>query len=476
VSKVVTRFAPSPTGYIHVGGVRTAFFAWLMARQNNGTYILRIEDTDKKREVEGAESHIIKSLRWLGIDWDEGPDINGPNTPYRQSERLIIYADWARKLIEQGRAYADPYTPEQLEEFRNIAKASKKPFLYRNHRPQNPPKWDGTQPLRFKSEPQAYKWHDEVLGELSAGIDAVDDFILIKSDAYPTYNFCHIVDDTIMGVNIVFRSQEFIASVPKFLNLYEALGAPTPKFATLPPVMAIDGNKKLSKRDGAKDILDYDREGYLPEAMQNFLATLGWNDGTEQEIFATDELLEKFNINQVQKSPARFDEKRLLWLNGQWIRKLTIEDLYKRLDQFWPPSAQNANNDFKYKVTELVQGRLKVMSDLPGLTNFFFAEPEPDLSLINNDKQLSKISKEDLKQLLDIVILKLQTINDFKSVNIQTALNELLAETNQKPMVLFSLIRIATTWSAFSPDLAPSLHLLGKKKTINRLKSLTNIL
>nr|MCU0667390.1 hypothetical protein [Patescibacteria group bacterium] len=201
-----------------------------------------------------------------------------------------------------------------------------------------------------------------------------------------------------------------------------------------------------------------------------------WNDGTEQEIFATDELLEKFNINQVQKSPARFDEKRLLWLNGQWIRKLTIEDLYKRLDQFWPPSAQNANNDFKYKVTELVQGRLKVMSDLPGLTNFFFAEPEPDLSLINNDKQLSKISKEDLKQLLDIVILKLQTINDFKSVNIQTALNELLAETNQKPMVLFSLIRIATTWSAFSPDLAPSLHLLGKKKTINRLKSLTNIL
>ena len=211
---VRTRFAPSPTGFLHVGGIRTAVFAWLLANQNQGKFILRLEDTDKKREVEGSEQHVMDSLRALGLDYNEGPDVGGPFAPYRQSERLESYQKWAQKLIESGRAYADPYTSEEVQKFREEAQAAKKPFLYRNHRPETPPIWDGTKPLRFKSDPKPYKWQDAILGELSTGPEVVDDFILIKSDGYPTYNFAHIIDDQEMEISHIIRGQEFIASVP----------------------------------------------------------------------------------------------------------------------------------------------------------------------------------------------------------------------------------------------------------------------
>lgn len=293
---VRTRFAPSPTGLLHVGGIRTALFAWLVARQKtDGRFILRLEDTDQAREVAGADQHIMDCLHALGLNYDEGPDVGGNLGPYRQSERLGIYKKWAEKLVESGRAYADPYSPEEVQKFRETAQAEKRPFLYRNHRPENPPVWDGSMPLRFKSEPKAYTWRDEVMGELSTPADVVDDFILMKSDGFPTYNFAHIVDDAEMQVSHVIRGQEFLASVPNYLNLYEALGLTPPIMATMPHIMNEQGNKKLSKRDGAKDVLDYTREGYLPEALVSFIATLGWNDGTEQEVFTTEELIEKFS-------------------------------------------------------------------------------------------------------------------------------------------------------------------------------------
>ena len=221
MSNVRTRFAPSPTGYMHVGGIRTALFAWLLARHEAGKFILRIEDTDKKREVEGSVEHIIKCLNALGLDYDEGPEKGGQYGPYKQSERLKIYDKWARQLINQDRAYADPYSPEQLNGFRQAAAKNHQPFLFRNHRPDNPPEWDGSQPLRFKSEPKDYSWNDEVMGKLSAGEEAIDDFILIKSDGYPTYNFAHIVDDNEMKISHVMRGHEFLASTPNYLNLYE---------------------------------------------------------------------------------------------------------------------------------------------------------------------------------------------------------------------------------------------------------------
>jgi len=242
-----TRFAPSPTGYLHVGGIRTALFAWLVARQGGGQFILRLEDTDKAREVEGSGQHIQDSLRALGLLWDEGIGVGGSHAPYKQSERLDTYRVWAQRLIDAGRAYADPYTPAEVQAFREQAQAAKKPFLYRNHRPENPAKWDGSTPLRFLSQPQDYQWHDEVMGDLHAGAEAIDDFILIKSDGYPTYNFAHIVDDAEMDVSHVIRGQEFIASTPNYLNLYEALGIERPILATMPHILGPDGNKKLSK-------------------------------------------------------------------------------------------------------------------------------------------------------------------------------------------------------------------------------------
>jgi len=474
MTTVRTRFAPSPTGFMHVGGVRTALFAWLLAQQakkdGEGTFILRIEDTDKVREVEGSILQIENSLKWLGIEWDEGVDIGGPHTPYKQSERLAIYKEWAQKLIDSGRAYADPYTQEELEAFREQAKAEKRPFLFRDHRPENPPAWDGTQPLRFKSDPKAYKWTDAVMGELSTAEDAIDDFIIIKSDGYPTYNFCHIVDDAIMGITHVLRSQEFISSTPKFLNLYEALGVEKPVLATLPFVMAIDGKKKLGKRDGAKDILEYGKEGYLPEAMANFLATLGWNDGTEQEIFMVDELIEKFSLGRVQKSPARFDEQRLLWLNGQHIRLLDLDTLYERVTDFWPASAANAREYYKKEILGLVQDRLKTLADLPIMTSYFFEVPTPNWEMVTENKQLSKLTNVEIHSLLEEAKNTLSA-TDFEPVAIQEALNKLLEITGQKPGILFSLIRLAVSWAPFSPALNETLAALGEETSLLRLQA-----
>lgn len=468
---VRTRFAPSPTGFMHVGGVRTALFAWLLARQagTDGTFILRIEDTDKVREVPGSIEQIEASLRWLGIEWDEGVDKGGPDAPYKQSERLEIYKEWAQKLIDSGRAYADPYTPEELEVLRNQAKAEKRPFLFREHRPENPPVWDGTQPLRFKSDPKAYTWTDAVMGDLSTAEDAIDDFILIKSDGYPTYNFCHIVDDAIMGVTHVLRSQEFISSTPKFLNLYEALGVNRPVLATLPFVMAIDGKKKLGKRDGAKDILEYAADGYLPEAMANFLATLGWNDGTEQEVFSIAELVQKFSLDRVQKSPARFDEQRLLWLNGQHIRALNLDDLSAKVTNFWPESAAHASEEHKREVLHLVQDRLKTLKDLPTLTSYFFAEPTVDWSMVQDNKQLAKVSNEELSSLLTAAHVALSG-SEFTADTLQHTLNTLLETTGQKPGILFSLIRLVVSWAPFSPALNDTLATIGKEATLHRIQ------
>lgn len=463
-----TRFAPSPTGLMHVGAARTALFAWLLAQKEQGDFILRIEDTDKTREVEGSIDHILESLTWLGIEWQEGIDIGGTHGPYLQSERLTIYKDWAQKLIDTGRAYADPYTQEELEAFRTQAKAEKRPFLYREHRPEHPPVWDGSQPLRFKSEPKACSWQDAVMGELSAAPEAIDDFILMKSDGYPTYNFAHIIDDELMEITHVLRSQEFISSTPKFLNLYEALDITPPTLATLPFVMAIDGKKKLGKRDGAKDILDYQAEGYLPETLVNFLATLGWNDGTEQEVFTTKELVEKFSLDRVQKSPARFDESRLLWLNGQHIRRLSVDELYERSTDFWPQAAENKTAKYKKKILELVQDRLKVLGDLPIITEYFFYDPAPNWAMVDDSKQLNKVGKTRLVELLEIVIRALKEV-DFTPEHLQNELNKLLEATNEKPAVLFSIVRLAISWAPFSPSLNETLALIGKEAVLARL-------
>jgi glutamyl-tRNA synthetase len=468
-----TRFAPSPTGFMHVGGIRTALFAWFVARQAGGAFVLRLEDTDQKREVEGSADHILKALAALGITHDEGPDISGPYAPYVQSQRLETYKAWAQKLIDSGRAYADPYTPAELDAFRESARANKKAFLYREHRPESPAPWDGTTPLRLKSDPKAYHWHDEVLGDLSTGPEVIDDLILIKSDGFPTYNFAHIVDDAEMKISHIIRGQEFIASQPNYLNIYEALDLDFPIFATMPHIMAESGTKKLGKRDGAKDVLDYLKDGYLPETMINFIASLGWNDGTEQEIFTVAELIEKFSLDRVQKSGARFDEKRLEWMNGQHIRLLSLDDLYGRVADFWPASAATASEDLKKHVLGLVQDRLKTLKDLAGLTDYFFVEPKADWSMIESNKQLVKLPKEELKALLQASSTALAA-SDFTPEAVQETLNQLLVTTGQKPGILFSLIRTVVSWAPFSPALDHTLSVLGKDVSVARLDAAIN--
>lgn len=465
-----TRFAPSPTGYLHVGGIRTALFAWLIARQQGGKFVLRFEDTDKKREVEGAREHLITSLRTLGLEYDEGPDIGGPFAPYTQSERLDHYKTWAIKLIEAGRAYADPYTTEEVQAFREQAQAEKRPFLYRHHRPANPPAWDGSRPLRFKSEPKTYTRTDAVMGELSTGPEAIDDFILIKSDGYPTYNFAHIVDDAEMEISHIIRGQEFLASIPNYLNLYEALGLTPPVIATVPHILGPDGKKKLSKRDGAKDVLDYIRDGYLPETMLNFIASLGWNDGTEQEIFSVEELIKKFSLAHVQKSGARFDEQRLTWMNGSHIRELALSDLYARVEKgdYWPQSAGAADKSYKTAVLGLIQERLKYLGEVPELSRFFFEDIPVNTKLITANKQLKKYPIDELRTLLVTAHASL-TESDFSTEDLTERLNALLETTGQKPGTLFSIIRVATTWSPASPGLADTLSVLGKDKSLERL-------
>ncbi|HSW99184.1 MAG TPA: glutamate--tRNA ligase [Candidatus Saccharimonadales bacterium] len=466
-----TRFAPSPTGALHSGVVRTALFAWLLAKQSGGQFLLRIEDTDQKREVEGGTENIKESLRWLGLDWDEGPDVGGPYAPYIQSERLSIYKQYAQELVGKGLAYADPYTQEELQGLREQAQAEKRPFLFRDHRPENPPTWDGSQALRIKLEPKAWQWDDAVMGTISMGPEMVDDFIIIKADGFPTYNFCHIIDDYLMKITHVMRSQEFISSVPKFLAAHEALGLTPPINVILPQVMDETGRRKLSKRHGAKPVLEYRDQGFLPEALLNFIATIGWNDGTEQEIYTVPELIEKFSLARVQRSGGIFDEQRLVYLNGVHIRRLPLDELYERVANFWPASAAGREDAYKKQVLGLVQERLKFFAELPALTEFFFTDLPVDPQLWQDHKQLKKLAPAELKTLLEQAKTAL-TGSDFTVDGLTACLNNLLETTGQKPAVLFSLVRIATTQAPNSPGLADTLAVLGKDTSLQRIDAM----
>ncbi len=495
----ITRFAPSPTGYIHLGNVRSAIYPYLIAKQSDGSnFILRIEDTDQNRYVEGATELILETLTWLGLDWDEGIEKGGDHGPYYQSERRDIYHAYARKLLKAGRAYADPTPSEKIDEYRKEDNEKKIPFLYRNHRPETADSsdaWEPGTPLRFKSDPKSVEWHDEVMGDLKTGPEVMDDIILIKKDGLPTYNFAHIVDDYEMQVTHIVRGVEYLSSMPNYLAIYEALGISHPKFVSLPHVLATQGNKKLSKRDGAKSVIDYKDEGVVKEAMLNYLACLGWNDGTEQEIYSKDELIEKFDISRIQTSGARFDEVKLLWQNGQWIRKIYdeqgVDALYDRtvsrdeasiksnainptrdsLINFWPEIAMDYSEDYRKQVLSIIYDRLKVLSDLREYTTYFFEDPRVDLEFLQSNKFIKKLSETEQRDLLSAAIDKLQDIEDWTADNLQNTLNNLLAETGKKPAELFSLIRIAISYANFSPALHLTMAVLGKDRTIARLNA-----
>ena len=467
-----TRFAPSPTGYIHIGNVRSAIYPYLVAKQEQGTFILRIEDTDQARYVEGATELIQDTLKWLGLEWDEGPVVGGNHGPYYQTQRKEIYIEWAKKLIAQGRAYADTTTPEQMAQYREEAQKAKKPFLFRDHRPENPPAWEIGMPLRFKSEPKDYTYTDAVYGELHMGPETQDDIVLIKSDGLPTYNFAHIVDDASMGITHVMRGQEYLPSMGNYLALYEALGVERPVFVHLPHILGPTGNKKLSKRDGAKSVTDYRAEGILPEAMLNYLACLGWNDGTEDELYTKEDLINKFKLDRIQRAGARFDETKLLWLNGQWIRRRFAEDpkkLFAETADFWPENAKNVSNEEKFKIFSIIYDRLKTLSDLRSMTTYFFEDPAIDMDMLTSNKALKKLSEKELCDILKLAAEGLAELNEWSAEMLQNKLNELLEKSGQKPAVFFGLVRLSVSFAPFSPALHDTLSVLGREKTLARL-------
>lgn len=468
---VRTRFAPSPTGFMHVGGVRTALYAWLFARKHGGQFILRIEDTDKEREVEGSIGHIMESLRWLGIEWDEGIDKGGPYEPYLQSARLDSYRKYAQELIAKGFAYPDPYTQEQVDTWRKQAETEKRPFLFREHRPETFAEWDGRAPLRFRvPEVKRYEWDDLVRGRLSAGEEALDDFILIKGDGYPTYNFAHIIDDFEMKITHVMRADEFISSTPKFLSLYGALGIERPALATLPPILGEAGTKKLGKRDGAKDILGYRTEGYLPEAMMNFLALLGWHPGGDgSEVMGAEDLIAAFDIEKVQKGGARFDEEKLLFLNREWLRKLSDADYLKKGGFDDTPMMRKVVPLLRDRAHTFGEAREMLAGELSGL----FSEPALDRALL--------VSKEPedrpgfTKTALDGALELVEALPEGVSADAVKDVVMPYADKEGRAGVLWPL-RYALSGAEKSPDPFTLIALLGSAVSAARIRAALAIL
>ncbi|MCA9366180.1 glutamate--tRNA ligase [Candidatus Kaiserbacteria bacterium] len=474
-NKVVTRFAPSPTGFLHIGGVRTALFAYLWAKKNGGQFILRIEDTDKKREVAGSIEQIMRSLSWLGISWEYGPDKPSPDFgSCLQSERLATYKSYAERLVEKGLAYPDTRSAEELDALRDKAQAEGRPFLVREHRPKEFETWDGQSTLRFKvSELKRYTWHDVVRGQLSAGEEALDDFIIMKADGFPTYNFAHIIDDLEMGVTHIFRTDEFISSTPKFLSLYEALEIKHPIFTTLPPIMGPDGKKKLSKRDGAKDTLDYAKDGYLPSALCNFLALIGWNPGGEQELFFTeDELASVFSLEKIQRSGGAFNEEKLRWMNSEHLKQLGREAQTAYVTKGLPDSVTTAPQYSDERLARAVPVIIERIHNLVELRELFaagefdwlFKEPsyDPELLKWKNDDSVHA-AKSRLQHVLGL----LET-TDFSSP--EAVKNALwgYAEEIGRGEVLWPL-RVALSGKERSPDPFMCAYILGPEETQKRV-------
>ncbi len=474
---VVTRFAPSPTGFMHVGSVRTAIFAWLFARKNHGTFILRIEDTDKERQVLGSIEHITDSLHWLGITWDEGIEVGGSHGPYIQSQRLDSYKKYAQTLIDKGYAYPDPYTQEEVEQWRMQAEAQQRPFLFRDHRPHDTRKWDGIQPLRFKiPEIKRYTWHDMVRGNLSAGEEALDDFVLIKGDGYPTYNFAHVIDDLEMKVTHIIRGEEFISSTPKFLSLYDALSIKPPILATVPVVLAPDGKKKLSKRDGAKDVLEYRKEGYLPEAIINFLSLLGWHPEGEQEVMSIAELTDAFELERVQKGGAIFDNIKLRWMNQQHLKRISDKEFIKQLTVLMNERGEQVPT-YTQQILSLLRERSATLGEAANMLSSgefnFYEAVSVDAALLMQNVQADR---ETVKRHLEKVRILIEPTSgeNFSAERIKELIFP-YANEQGRGAVLWPL-RVALSGKEKSPDPFTLAELLGKDQTLQRIKSALQVL
>jgi len=475
---VRTRFAPSPTGDPHVGNIRTALFAWLFARHNSGSFILRIEDTDAVRKVEGSVEAILDSLRWLGLDWDEGPDIGGDYGPYVQSERLELYQAAARRLVEQGDAYYCYCSPERLEEMRAEQLRRKQPPGYDRHcrelseKERKQKENEGITPVvRFKVPLEGQtRFSDLVWGEVKFENKTFDDLVLLKSDGYPTYNLANIIDDHKMEISHVIRGAEFISTTPHHILLYKALEYVPPQFAHLPRLMGRD-RSKLGKRYGATSIGEFRRQGYLPEAMLNFLALLGWSLDDKTELMSRQQFIDNFSLERVSKTAASFNPDKLDWMNGVYIRQLDPEDFLQRslsfLERDLPSEVPRPLSvEYVRQIMPLVQERVKTLADVSQLTQFFFTDRlEYDAELLIT----KDMTAESTCHALGVARQRLADLSAFDEEVLEEMLRPLAVELELKTGQLFGALRTAVTGQTAAPPLFQTMAVLGREACLERI-------
>lgn len=472
--KVRTRFAPSPTGFMHVGNLRTALYAYLLTKSKGGDFILRIEDTDRERYVDGAVDIIYNTLKETGLLWDEGPDIGGEYGPYIQSERQGMYKDYAEQLVREGKAYYCFCDEERLGKVRAACEAKKIPPKYDRHclslsKEEIKAKIDAGEPYVIRQlmpDSGTTSFDDAVFGTITVENSTLDDMVLLKSDGLPTYNFANVIDDHLMGITHVIRGNEYLSSTPKYNLLYEAFGWEIPTYIHCSPVMR-DHTHKLSKRDGDASYEDFIKKGYLKEAIINYIALLGWSPQGDEEKFTLGELVERFDISGISKSPAIFDEAKLAWLNGEYIRELTPEEFHEKAKPYYEGVVTKPEIDTA-KISELLQKRCEKLSDIPEQVDFFDKLPDYDIDLFTHKKM--KTNPESSKTALSEIKKAVEEMDKFDFETLHERMMSLVESLGLKNgQVLFPL-RVAVSGKSFTPGGGVELAaILGKDETLKRI-------
>ncbi|HNS52035.1 MAG TPA: glutamate--tRNA ligase [Anaerolineae bacterium] len=470
---VRVRIAPSPTGYFHVGSARTALFNWLFAHHHGGHFIVRIEDTDRNRYNPDAVQDCIDSLRWLGLEWDEGPEAGGDYGPYHQSDRLDLYRTYALQLVAQGQAYPCYCSQERVDALREQQRLNKQDVGYDRHcrrltaAQRAEQEAQGIVPVIRLAAPLEGQttFHDVLYGTISVDNRTLDDLVLLKSDGFPTYHLANVVDDHLMEISHIMRGDEWLSSVPKHVLLYNAFGWEIPVYAHLPLILAPTGQGKLSKRHGGVEIREFRRQGYLPEAMINYLARVGWSYDDKTEILSRDELVRAFDLPGINHSPARFSYDRLEWMNGYYIRQLDPADLAARLVPYLAEAGIAATAEQLLPIVPLIRERLKTLGDVVPWADFFFVEPSPDPGLLAGKKLDAAAAKAVLLRAGEV----LSALPDLRPETTEPALRALAAELGLGDGPLFGVLRVALTGKAVAPPLFDTITILGRARVLSRL-------
>jgi glutamyl-tRNA synthetase len=478
--KIRVRFAPSPTGYLHIGGARTALFNWLYARHYKGTFVLRIEDTDQVRSTEEAVNVILEGMKWLGLDWDEGPGKGGGYGPYYQMQRLHLYQEYTEKLLKDKKAYRCYCTREELAESRKKQARGSKPLKYDRHcfslSEEEKKKYEaeGRKPaIRLKIPAKKIVFNDLLRGEVAFDGELLSDFVIMKSDGIPTYNYAVVIDDALMKITDVMRGDDHISNTPKQILIYEALGFTIPKFAHIPMIMGPD-HTRLSKRHGATSVMEYKKMGYISEAVVNYIAHLGWSPGDEREIFIKKELIKEFSLDKISKHAAVFSMEKLNWFNGEYLKKMSIDSLTKMLLPFLreanyienEESLSPAKNKYIKEVLKLMQGRIKNFSQFIDYADYFFVdkidiEPQAFNGVLN---------KEGVKDILLVLQEKISSLKCWDEESIENAVREVASSLQIKGGQIIHPTRVTLSGKKVGPGLFELMVVLGQDKTVKRLK------